>query len=62
MIKAATKHKRTEDKGQVHRCEFMSGDFFRSLPFPKTVDAAMAKATYQNGMLISPCRSARSPE
>lgn len=51
MIKAATERKHTEDKGQVHRCEFTSGQFFRSLPFPKTVDATKAKAEYQNGML-----------
>lgn len=51
VIKAATEHKHTEDKGQVHRCEFTSGELFRSLPFPKTVDASKAKAEYRNGML-----------
>jgi HSP20 family protein len=51
VIKAATEHKHTEDRGQVHRCEFTAGPFFRSLPFPKTVDATKAKADYQNGML-----------
>jgi HSP20 family molecular chaperone IbpA len=51
VIKASTEHKHTEDKGQVHRCEFMAAEFFRSLPFPKAVDAAKAKADYQNGML-----------
>jgi HSP20 family protein len=51
VIKAATEHKHVEDKGQVHRCEFTAGQFFRSLPFPKGVDAAKAKADYQNGIL-----------
>ena len=51
VIKGATEHKHTEDKGQIHRCEFTTGQYFRSLPFPKTVDATKAKADYQNGML-----------
>jgi HSP20 family molecular chaperone IbpA len=51
VIKAATEQKHTENKGQVHRCEFTAGQYFRSLPFPKAVDAAKAKAEYQNGML-----------
>ena len=51
MIKAATEHAHTEDKGQVHRCEFTAGQVFRSLRFPQAVDAAKAKAEYRNGML-----------
>jgi HSP20 family protein len=51
VIKAATEHKHTEDKGQVHRCEFTAGQDFRSLSFPKEVDTTKAKAEYQNGML-----------
>ncbi|HEY2152523.1 MAG TPA: Hsp20/alpha crystallin family protein [Vicinamibacterales bacterium] len=51
VIKAATEHKHTEDKGQVHRCEFTTGEFFRSVAFPKPVDTAKAKADYRNGML-----------
>lgn len=51
MIKVATEHRHTEDKGYVHRCEFTAGQFFRSLPFPKAVVATKAKAEYQNGML-----------
>ena len=51
VIKASTEHKHTEDKGQVHRCEFTSGQVFRSLSLPKSVDASKAKAEYQNGML-----------
>lgn len=51
VIQAASEHRHTEDKGQVHRCEFTAGQVFRSLSFPKTVDATKAKADYQNGML-----------
>jgi len=51
VIQAATEHKHAEDKGQVHRCEFTAGQVFRSLTFPKAVDAAKATADYQNGML-----------
>lgn len=51
VIRAATEHTHTEDKGQVHRCEFTAGEVFRSLTFPKAVDATKAKAEYQNGML-----------
>ena len=51
VIQAATEHEHTEDKGQVHRCEFTAGQVFRSLTFPKAVDATKAKADYQNGML-----------
>jgi HSP20 family protein len=51
VIQAASEHRHNEDKGQVHRCEFTAGHVFRSLSFPKTVDATKAKAEYQNGML-----------
>ncbi len=51
VIRAATEHKHTEDKGQVHRCEFTAGQLFRSLSFPKAVDTRRAKAEYHNGML-----------
>jgi HSP20 family protein len=51
VIKAASEHWRAQDKGQVHRCEFTAGEFFRCLSFPKAVDTAKAKANYQNGML-----------
>jgi len=51
VIRAATGHTHTEDRGQVHRCEFTAGEVFRSLPFPKAVDATKARAEYRNGML-----------
>jgi len=51
VIRATTEHMHTEDKGQVYRSEFTAGEFFRSLPFPKAVDATKAKADFHNGML-----------
>jgi HSP20 family protein len=51
VIQAASEHRHTEDKGHIHRCEFRAGQVFRSLPFPKAVDATKATAEYQNGML-----------
>lgn len=51
VIKAATEHHHAVDKGQVHRCEFTAGKLLRSLSFPKAVEAAKAKAAYQNGVL-----------
>lgn len=48
---AAAEHKHEEDQGHVHRCELTAGEVFRSLTFPKAVDAARAKAEYQNGIL-----------
>jgi HSP20 family protein len=51
VIKASTEHKHTEDKGQVHRCEFATGEIFRSFSLPKAVDGTKATAEYHNGML-----------
>ena len=51
VIQASTEHRHTENKGQVHRCEFTAGQIFRAVPFPKAVDATKAKAEYQNGLL-----------
>jgi HSP20 family protein len=51
VIKAVRERRHTEDKGQVHRSEFTSGEIFRSIDFPKTVDTAKARAEFQNGML-----------
>lgn len=51
VITASAEHTHSEDKGQVHQCEFTSGQVFRSFPLPKTVDGTKAKAEYRNGML-----------
>lgn len=52
VIKAETEHTHSQDKGQVHQCEFVAGRLFRSVHFPKPVDVAKAKAEYRNGLLI----------
>jgi len=51
VITTTSEHKHTEDKGQIHRCEFAAGQVFRLLAFPKTVDVTKATAEYQDGML-----------
>lgn len=51
LIKAATEHEHTVGKSQIHRCEFTAGQIFRSVPFPRPVEVAKAKADYQNGLL-----------
>src|SRR5215471_5790666 len=35
LIRAELKHEHKEDKGQVHQCEFASGNLFRSVHLPK---------------------------
>ena len=51
VIKGETKHEHKQEEGQVHRCEFTSGQIFRSVQFPKPIDVAKAKAEYRNGLL-----------
>ena len=51
VIKATTEHTHSTDEGQVHQCEFVAGEVFRSVHFPKPVDVAKAKAEYRNGLL-----------
>jgi HSP20 family molecular chaperone IbpA len=51
LVKAETRHEHQEDKGQVHVCEFESGNLFRSIQFPKTVNPDKVKAEFKNGML-----------
>ena len=49
-------------KGDVHQCEFTSGQIFRSVHFPKAVDVANAKAEYRNGLLTVTAPIAREPK
>ena len=51
VIKGETEHTHSKDHGQVHQCEFTSGQIFRSVHFPKPVDVGKAKAEYRNGLL-----------
>ena len=51
VIKAETAHAHNGDKGEVHRCEFVPGEAFRSIGLPKRIDMAKVKADFHNGML-----------
>ena len=51
LVKAETRHEHKEEKGQVHICEFSSGNMFRSIRLPKTIDPDKVKAEFKNGML-----------
>lgn len=51
VVKAEATHRHTEDKGTVHRSEFVAGEAFRAITLPKPIDVSRAKADFQNGML-----------
>ncbi len=51
VIKAETSHEHSSTTGQVHQCEFVRGQLFRSVHFPNPVDPDKAKAEYRNGLL-----------
>jgi HSP20 family protein len=51
LVKAEAHHEHKEDKGQVHICEFTSGNMFRSIHLPKKIDPDKVKAEFKNGML-----------
>jgi HSP20 family protein len=51
LVKAETQHEHKEQKGQVHVCEFRSGNLFRSIHLPKKIDPDKVKAEFKNGML-----------
>jgi HSP20 family protein len=51
LVKGETKTEKKEEKGEVHTSEFQSGSLFRSIQFPKKVDADKVKAEIKNGLL-----------
>ena len=51
LVKAETHHEHKEDKGEVHVCEFTSGNMFRSVHLPKKINPDKVKAEFKNGML-----------
>lgn len=51
VIRAETKQTETKDVGQLNESGFVSGQFFRSMHFPKPIDTTKAKAEYKNGLL-----------
>lgn len=62
VIKAETAHVHAQDDGQIHRCEFASGEAFRSIELPKPIDTAKVKADFQNGMLRITAPFAAEPQ
>jgi HSP20 family protein len=67
LVKAETRHEHGKDKGHVHICEFESGNLFRSIRFPKTINPDKVKAEFKNGELqvnagIAPEAQARKIE
>lgn len=51
LVKAETTHEHKEEEGQVHVCEFTSGNMFRSVRLPKKIDPGKVKAEFKNGVL-----------
>ena len=67
LVKAEARHEHGEDRGHVHICEFESGNLFRSIRFPKTINPDKVKAEFKNGELyvnaaIAPEAEARKIE
>jgi len=51
LIKGESRTEKKEEKGAVHTSEFRSGSIFRSIQFPRKVDATKVKADLKNGVL-----------
>jgi HSP20 family protein len=51
LVKAELRHEHKEKKGEIHTCEFASGNLFRSIHLPKRIDTDKVKAEFKNGML-----------
>jgi HSP20 family protein len=51
LVKADVHHEHEEKKGEVHICEFSSGNLFRSIHLPKKINADKVKAEFRNGLL-----------
>jgi HSP20 family molecular chaperone IbpA len=51
LVKGETKSEKKEEKGDVITSEFQSGSLFRSIRFPRKIDADKVKADIKNGLL-----------
>ena len=51
LLKANIRHEHKEDTGEVHICEFETGELFRSVHRPKKIDPEKVKAEFKNGLL-----------
>lgn len=62
LVKAEGRHEHKEDKGEVHICEFTSGNMFRSVQLPKKIDPDKVKAEFKNGVLTLTADIAKEAE
>jgi HSP20 family protein len=51
VIRAKTQHRHADQKGIVHYCEFETGNMFRAIHLPKTINPDKVKAELRNGLL-----------
>lgn len=51
LVKAESRHEHDDDKGLIHTCEFQDRTLFRTVHFPKRIDANKVTAELKNGML-----------
>ncbi len=51
LIRADTTHSHSDAKGIVKTCEFQSGQLFRLVTLPASIDPDAVKAEYRNGLL-----------
>jgi len=51
LVRGETKTEKKEEKGELHTSEFQTGSLFRSVQFPRKVDADKVKAEIKNGLL-----------
>jgi HSP20 family molecular chaperone IbpA len=51
VIRTENTRTRSKHKGQVHLSEFTGAEVFRSVPFPRSIDPAKARAELRNGLL-----------
>ena len=51
LVKAEHQHEHNAEEGQVHICEFTSGNLFRSVRLPKKIEPDKVKAEFRNGIL-----------
>jgi HSP20 family molecular chaperone IbpA len=52
LMKAEQRHQHDEKQGDVHVCEFKSGNLFRAIGLPKKINPEKVKAEFKNGMLV----------
>lgn len=51
LVKAETRTEKKDEKSDIHTSELQVGSLFRSIHFPKKVDANKVKAEIKNGLL-----------